>query len=195
MNYISIKLLLKNFFLIKKRKARTRQLWILGDYNWALYFFWPRNVACGILVTYQGLNRGLAVKVHSPNHWTTRELPGLSVEPSLHCPCWWWQPQIHILLKLLPSRQEWASFPQLHYNILDKGLKRLGLIHVCIRAEYCNGVGGGDGARLTQCGLHGRPCGQGAEAVTGRIGGGHWTKTAVALQKQNVSCRCSVDFD
>ena len=33
------------------------------------FFFWPCCEACGILVPW-------AVRVLSPNHWTTRELPG-----------------------------------------------------------------------------------------------------------------------
>ena len=40
------------------------------------YFFWPRHVACGILVPRPGIESGpLAVKVPRPNHRTTREFP------------------------------------------------------------------------------------------------------------------------
>ena len=39
-------------------------------------FFWPLRAACGILVPQPGIEPGpLAVKVRSPNHWTTREFP------------------------------------------------------------------------------------------------------------------------
>ena len=40
------------------------------------FFFWPRHVACGTLVPWPGIEPGpLAVKVQSPDHWTTREVP------------------------------------------------------------------------------------------------------------------------
>ena len=40
------------------------------------FFFWPRHVACGILVPWPGIKPGPpAVKARSPNHWTTREVP------------------------------------------------------------------------------------------------------------------------
>ena len=38
--------------------------------------FWPSSVACGILVPRPGTEPGpSAVRVWSPNHWTTREFP------------------------------------------------------------------------------------------------------------------------
>ena len=42
-----------------------------------LFFFWLCCAACGILVPHS--NPGLfAVEAWNPNHWTTREFPGLS---------------------------------------------------------------------------------------------------------------------
>ena len=42
----------------------------------SFFFFWPRCAACGILVPRPGTEpRPTAVKVWSPNHWTTRESP------------------------------------------------------------------------------------------------------------------------
>ena len=42
------------------------------------FFFWLCCAACGILVLRPGNKPGpLAVKVPSPNHWTTREFPAL----------------------------------------------------------------------------------------------------------------------
>ena len=39
-----------------------------------LFLFWPRHLACGILVPQPGVEpRCLAVKERSPNHWTARE--------------------------------------------------------------------------------------------------------------------------
>ena len=39
-----------------------------------IFSFWPCLMACGILVPRPGIEPGpLAVKVWSPNHWTTRE--------------------------------------------------------------------------------------------------------------------------
>ena len=41
-----------------------------------LFFFWPCREACGILVPRPGIEpRPTAVKVPSPNQWTTREFP------------------------------------------------------------------------------------------------------------------------
>ena len=40
-----------------------------------LFYFWPHNVACGILVPWPGIEpEPLGLKVWSPNHWTTGEL-------------------------------------------------------------------------------------------------------------------------
>ena len=40
------------------------------------FFFWPHSVACEILVPRPRIEpTALAVKVQSPNHWTTREFP------------------------------------------------------------------------------------------------------------------------
>ena len=40
--------------------------------------FWLHHAACGILVPQSGIElRSLAVKVQSPNHWATREFPGV----------------------------------------------------------------------------------------------------------------------
>ena len=39
------------------------------------FFFWPRCVACGLLVPPPGIEP-LAVEAQSLNHWTTREVPG-----------------------------------------------------------------------------------------------------------------------
>ena len=45
-------------------------------FNDFFFFFWPRHVACGILVPQPGIEPGpSALKVQSPNHWTTREFP------------------------------------------------------------------------------------------------------------------------
>ena len=39
------------------------------------YFFWPRHVACGILVPRPGIKPAPpAVEARSPNHWTAREV-------------------------------------------------------------------------------------------------------------------------
>ena len=39
-----------------------------------IFFFWPRHVACRILVPQPGIEpRPTAIKVLSPNHWTARE--------------------------------------------------------------------------------------------------------------------------
>ena len=46
--------------------------------------FWLHHMAFGILVPWLGIEPGsLAVKVASPNHWTTREFP---------IPKWFWKP-------------------------------------------------------------------------------------------------------
>ena len=38
--------------------------------------FWPCHAACGILVPHPGIEPGsLAVRIQSPNQWTTRESP------------------------------------------------------------------------------------------------------------------------
>ena len=40
------------------------------------FFFWPHRMACGILVPQPGIEPGtMAVKMLSPNHWTTRKFP------------------------------------------------------------------------------------------------------------------------
>ena len=40
------------------------------------FFFWPHHMACGILVLRLAIEPGAtAMKVLSPNYWTTRELP------------------------------------------------------------------------------------------------------------------------
>ena len=49
-----------------------------------LIFFWPRCAACGILVPQPGIKpTPPAVEARSLNHWTAREVPGIS---SLMCP-------------------------------------------------------------------------------------------------------------
>ena len=49
-----------------------------------IYLFWPRHTACGILVPRPGIEPS-AVKVQSPNHWTTREFPSfLPINISLY---------------------------------------------------------------------------------------------------------------
>ena len=41
-----------------------------------LFIYWPCCMACGISVPPPGIEpRPLAVKVPSPNHWTSREFP------------------------------------------------------------------------------------------------------------------------
>ena len=41
-----------------------------------LFYFWPRRVACGVLVPRPGIKTGpSAVRARSPNHWTAREVP------------------------------------------------------------------------------------------------------------------------
>ena len=40
------------------------------------FFFWPHRKACGISVPQSGIEPApSAVKVQSPNHWTSREFP------------------------------------------------------------------------------------------------------------------------
>ena len=57
---------------------------MIFPYSFAFFFFlplWPCRVACGILVPCPGIEPGsLAVKVQSPNHWTTREVPPLEFQ-------------------------------------------------------------------------------------------------------------------
>ena len=49
---------------------------IFCDQEGNFFFFWPRQVACGILVLQPGIEpMPSAVKVQSPNHWTAREFP------------------------------------------------------------------------------------------------------------------------
>ena len=44
------------------------------------FSFWPRRAACGILILQPGIEpEATAVKAPSPNHWTTRELPGCEI--------------------------------------------------------------------------------------------------------------------
>ena len=46
------------------------------DFVFLTFFFWPRHTAYGILVPRPGIEpRPSAVRVRSPNHWTTREVP------------------------------------------------------------------------------------------------------------------------
>ena len=50
---------------------------LLGFSHFILLFFWPRHVACEILVPHPGIEPGpTAVKARSPNHWTARGFPG-----------------------------------------------------------------------------------------------------------------------
>ena len=58
--------------------ARTSRKRLLG----LIFFFWLHHAACGILVPQPGIKPGLpAVRVLSPNHWTTREfLLGLLIK-------------------------------------------------------------------------------------------------------------------
>ena len=45
-----------------------------------LFFFWPYCEACGILVPWPGIEPGPpAMKVLTPNHWTTREVRVISL--------------------------------------------------------------------------------------------------------------------
>ena len=44
-----------------------------------LHFFWPCLSACGILVPRPGIEpTPSAVKAPSPNHWTARDIPGIT---------------------------------------------------------------------------------------------------------------------
>ena len=48
------------------------------SYLYLFFFFWPHCVACGILVPQPGIEPvPSAVKVLSPNHWTSREFPSV----------------------------------------------------------------------------------------------------------------------
>ena len=52
-------------------------LWINGWVVFFLFFFLRHRALCGILVPRPGIEPApLAVKARSPNHWTTREVPG-----------------------------------------------------------------------------------------------------------------------
>ena len=42
-----------------------------------VFVFCPYCTACGTLVPQPGIETFLAVKVRSPNHWATREFPGI----------------------------------------------------------------------------------------------------------------------
>ena len=48
-------------------------------HSFLFFFFWPRYVACGILVPQPGIKPvPPAVEARSLNHWTTREVPASS---------------------------------------------------------------------------------------------------------------------
>lgn len=50
------------------------KLRIVFTYLFSYLFIWPRRVSCGTLVPWPDIEPGPpAVKVQSPNHWTTRE--------------------------------------------------------------------------------------------------------------------------
>ena len=52
----------------------TLDIWT-NDYGTWTFFSQPHCTAWGILVPQSGIQPGLAVKMLSPNHWTTREFP------------------------------------------------------------------------------------------------------------------------
>ena len=71
-----------------KTQMVCRSAWKKLNSNYLIYlfiylfilFFWPCHTACGILVPRPGIEpRPSAVKVWSPNHWTAREFPQLSL--------------------------------------------------------------------------------------------------------------------
>ena len=58
-------------------------------YIYIFFFFLPHCVACGILVPWSGIEPWpLAVKVPSPNHWTTRESPCMLPFPAPGSTVW-----------------------------------------------------------------------------------------------------------
>ena len=55
-------------------------IFIIIDQFFCLFFSWPRHVACRILAPWPGIEaKSSAVKVPSPNHWTTREFPAVHI--------------------------------------------------------------------------------------------------------------------
>ena len=69
---------------------------------YSFIYFWPHHMACGILVLRLAIEPGAtAMKVLSPNYWTTRELPLVSLK-SLHVSV---HPLCHKLESLLAQAQ------------------------------------------------------------------------------------------
>ena len=80
----------------KKKEVKDEQA-VNRKSQFFLSFFFFGSVACGILVPWPAIEPGpMAVKVQSPNHWTTRELPGRGqFKSNFHTfqrpiiTCWW----------------------------------------------------------------------------------------------------------
>ena len=54
----------------------SREGCTVGNKTNSFFFFWPHCEACGILVPRSGIEpTPVAVKMWSPNHWITREVP------------------------------------------------------------------------------------------------------------------------
>ena len=52
----------------------ANHIWLSISVCWFVFFFWPNQMAFGILVLQPGIEPApLSVKEWSPNHWTTRE--------------------------------------------------------------------------------------------------------------------------
>ena len=79
--------------------------------GFSLPFFWPHRKAGGILVPWPGIEPApSAVKVWSPNHWTSSEFPtGISFEGKLREPCW----GCFCLLRFYAGSDN-SIFPSLH---------------------------------------------------------------------------------
>ena len=65
-----------------------------GEWHWFFFFFffffWPHCVACGILVPQPGIKPIFsALGVKSLNHWTSREIPRLTVLKYYFDFCFW----------------------------------------------------------------------------------------------------------
>ena len=68
--------------------------------SFVFLFFWPHCVACGILVPKPGIKPIFsALGVKSLNHWTSREIPRLTVLKYYFDFCFWKDIEVVLLIK------------------------------------------------------------------------------------------------
>ena len=68
--------------------------------SFVFLFFWPHCVACGILVPQPGIKPIFsALGVKSLNHWTSREIPRLTVLKYYFDFCFWKDIEVVLLIK------------------------------------------------------------------------------------------------